>query len=215
MFRLGYSPSSDEAPHDLSSTAGFDVVETTSPSAGGGYRGTPDLAACAAALAGGAVYAIWRPSVTWREATRMIDDLDWPRTGEGALLIEPWRECATPRELWHLVESISNEAARRRVRIAWSAVDPLTRDVAPAAVVPVLNLKLGLVRVADGSARTMEYAKRLAGIGFGGWMIVDPPTESADAHPTRRDAAIAIAQGIRTLLAPPKPARPTPIKKPA
>ena len=106
------------------------------------------------------------------------------------LLIESGGAFSTVHNLWHLSETV----AHPRVKIAWND----TADAQPAVIVPTLNLRLGAVRLHDYSDRTESYIKRLAGIGFDGWLVIDP-SEKMD----RIEHAVAIIGQIRKLLGQP------------
>ncbi|MGN6726439.1 MAG: hypothetical protein ACTHLZ_11005, partial [Tepidisphaeraceae bacterium] len=57
----------------------------------------------------------------------------------------------------------------------------------------------------------MDICKRLAGIGFEGWLLLDPTNTPADMPPgaSRVAAAADLAAQIRQLIDPPKPAKKT------
>ena len=124
-------------------------------------------------------------------------------------LVEPSQRFRTVRELWNLLEKLG----RPDLKIAWPAAWGEAVGERASVVVPVLNLRLGLVRVRDASPETLDYARRLAGIGFKGTMTVDPP-----AGNDRRTAASVVAKTIRDVIDPPKPvpkAVVKPVPKPA
>jgi len=157
-------------------------------------RRCDDLPACARAIESGARWAVYRPVAGWREVVSQLNALP----GAGLLLIEPWTLCATPRELWLFWESLT----RPNVRLAWPAEWGVKTGQTPAGVIPVLNLRLGAVRVTDGQAATIDFAKRLAGIGFDGYFIVDPP-----ASEDRLGEARKIVEIVRDIIQPRKPVK--------
>jgi len=113
----------------------------------------------------------------------------------------------SPRELWQVLEA----ANHRRVKIAWDAALGREAGRRAALVVPTLNLRLGLVRIDREDDEALAYARRLAGIGFGGFIVIDPPAGEAEG---RFATAQKIAATITAAIAPRKPAKPAAVAKP-
>ncbi len=207
MFRFAYAlaPSErlDEASLRVEEFDAFEAADGDDHGVSIAGRRCTNLAAAIKAGEGGVKWASYRPEGGWREVVRELNAIggDAPSGAAEAftILIEPWTDCTLPRELWQLIESVTN----RRVRIAWSAEWGAQAGISPAAVVPVLNLRIGAVRVADAQATTIEFAKRLAGIGFEGYLIVDPP-----ASEDRLGEARKIAEIVRDVIQPRKPVKP-------
>jgi len=141
----------------------------------------------------------------------------WPTTH---ILIESGGAFATAPALWALMEA----ALSPRVKIAWqpeaqdstaSAAGSPGRENSPetsaAVIIPTLNLRLGAVRLRRWDRQAIEICKRLAGIGFEGWLLLDPSDTPADMPPgvSRVAAAADLAAQIRQLIDPPKPAKKT------
>ncbi|MGN6627430.1 MAG: hypothetical protein ACTHLN_12510 [Tepidisphaeraceae bacterium] len=137
----------------------------------------------------------------------------WPTT---QILIDNGGAFATAPALWALMEAALNP----RVKVAWqpeaqdstaSAAGSPGRENSPetsaAVIIPTLNLRLGAVRLRRWDHQAMDICKRLAGIGFEGWMVLDPIDTPAGA--SRTAAAADLAAQIRQLIDPPKPAKKT------
>lgn len=198
MFRFIYAPGPSEMldPESLRVDE-FDGFEAPGPADHGvkpvGRRAT-DLTTAQQWLDSGLAYAVLKPDVPWRTLTHDVDRI--PATGQGLLMIEPWADCATVRELWQFSETFTSSHAR----LAWSQAYGEATSQRPAAVIPVLNLKLGLVRLRDAEAGAVEIIKRLGGIGFEGYVVADP--EPSD---DRLSAGRRIVEIARDILQPRKP----------
>ncbi|MGN6725775.1 MAG: hypothetical protein ACTHLZ_07630, partial [Tepidisphaeraceae bacterium] len=139
----------------------------------------------------------------------------WPTT---QILIESGGAFATAPALWALMEAALNP----RVKVAWqpeaqdstaSAAGSPGRENSPetsaAVIIATLNLRLGAVRLRRWDRQAMDICKRLAGIGFEGWMVLDPSDTPADTPAdmppgaSRVAAAADLAAQIRQLIDPP------------
>lgn len=145
---------------------------------------------------------VWKPSQSVQEVTRILRS--YPESQN--LLIEPWSDCFRVRDLWNFLEMLGLPY----VRIAWSTRVGKRTNQSPAVVVPVLNLRIGLVRVEDASEVSLDYVKRLAGIGFTGYFVVDPPVSE-----DRLGEARKIVEVVRDILQPRKPLKGSVGVKPA
>lgn len=199
MFRFIYAlgPSEMLDPGSLQVDE-FDGFEAPGPADHGvtpvGRRAT-DLATARTWLDSGLEYAVLKPDVPWRLLTH---DLDRTLTHDcGLLMIEPWADCPTVRALWQFSETVTS----RQVRLAWSQSYGESTAQRPSEVIPVLNLKLGLVRLRDSEASAVEIIKRLAGIGFEGHVVADP-----EPSPDRLNAGRRIVEIAKDILQPRKPA---------
>jgi hypothetical protein len=206
MFRFVYRlhPQEQLDPASLR-VEEFDAFESTDADPHGVTvtgRRCATLADALAALSEGAAFASYQPSGAWRDVVESINASEAPSAG--LLLIEPWDDCQTARGLWQLVESIT----RRNVRIAWSEQIGQKTGQSPAQVIPVLNLRIGCARVSDADATTLDLARRLAGIGYEGLLLIDPPVGD-----DRFGTARAIAEVIRDVLVPRKPVKPVAAKR--
>lgn len=81
-------------------------------------------------------------------------------------------------ELWRLLEA----APHPRVKVAIDLDRARADGSVPSRIVPTLNLRIGLVRVRTMQPDLVEYAKRLAGIGFSGYVVLDPPAGENRVH---------------------------------
>ncbi len=198
MFRFIYALSPNERldPASLRMDE-FDGFEASDDADHGvaveGVR-SRDLNAAVHGLETVAKWASYQPQSSWRETVQTINRVKIP----GLLFVEPSQDCQTVRELWIIIESITH----KNVKLAWSADWGSRTDQPPAAVISVLNLKIGLVRVGDAGDMTLDLVKRLAGIGFEGLFVVDPPQSSDRLGEARR-----IVEIVRDIISPRKPVK--------
>lgn len=137
---------------------------------------------------------VWKPSRSVPEVARILRSYPHSQT----LLIEPWSECFRVRDLWNFLEMLGQP----NVKIAWSVRLGIRTNQSPAVVIPVLNLRIGLVRVEDVGEISLDYVKRLAGIGYEGYFVVDPPASN-----DRLGQARMIVEVVRDVLQPRKPVK--------
>jgi hypothetical protein len=105
--------------------------------------------------------------------------------------------------MWQWMELMDHPAVKICWPIAWGeAIGELA-----VIVVPMLNSRLGAVRVVDSGPQTLDAVRRLAGIGYGGYFVIDPPPGE-----DRRAAAALILAAAQNVLAPSKPAAKVPPK---
>jgi hypothetical protein len=198
MFRFVYAIAPGD-PFDAALAAeGFIGVESDRSAADGvaiiGCRGK--------SAAEGAHYVVW-PAVTGTAtvegvALRAAAD----QRPETLILVENGGAYRGALDLWTLLEA----ARHPRVKIAVDADRAIADGQRAAVIVPTLNLRIGLVRVRQFDAEAADYARRLAGIGFEGFVVIDPP-----AGADRQNAARAIAAAFRDVL-PSKPVKKAPAK---
>lgn len=113
------------------------------------------------------------------------------------------RRTPAARVLWDILEAARHPQVKAALDIdAAQAVGERA-----AVLVPTLNLRIGVVRAGHIEAELADYARRLAGIGFDGYIVTDPP-----AGPDRAAASLAIAAAFRAVLPPVKPVKKTPAK---
>jgi len=83
-----------------------------------------------------------------------------------------------------------------------------------SVVVPTLNHRLGAVRVSDASADVIDFAHRLAGIGFAGLVVIDPleseSEKTSDVNASRQARALEVLNAWKQSIA----ARKKPAPKP-
>ena len=108
-------------------------------------------------------------------------------------------------QLWTVLEA----AHHPRVRVALNVDAVRTAGQTAAVLVPTLNLRIGLLRVRTPGDDLTDYARRLAGIGFEGHIVCDPPP-----GPDRLAAAKALETTFRGVY-PTKPAKKAVPPKPA
>lgn len=125
------------------------------------------------------------------------------RTDPARLLVPNDGAFTTPLALWTLLEA----ARHPSVRIALDAAVAHSNGQRAAVLVPTLNLRIGVVRVEAIDDELADYARRLAGIGFDGYVVTDPP-----AGVDRAAASVAIAAAFRAVLPPIKPVKKVPAK---
>jgi hypothetical protein len=122
------------------------------------------------------------------------------------LMVEAGGPYVTPHALWTLLEAVHHPRARIALNLDTATAD----GQSPAVVVPTLNLRIGLVRVATPGPVILEYARRLAGIGFEGYVVCDPPA-GADRPAAARELAASFRSVFPAKPAKkPAPAKPTP-----
>ncbi|MGC4031017.1 MAG: hypothetical protein QM754_04620 [Tepidisphaeraceae bacterium] len=93
-------------------------------------------------------------------------------------------------EIWRLLEA----AHHPRVKVALDLDRAQADGSVPSRVIPTLNLRIGLVRVRSPLENLADYARRLAGIGFGGYVVLDPP--AGDDRVAQAAALAAVFRGI-------------------
>jgi hypothetical protein len=142
------------------------------------------------------------PVHTRHALARRLDELASSFPADRLLLVSP-APSDSLRDTWQLCELLTH----RNVRIAWDATPDTAASQPPGVAIPTLNLRIGLVRVRDGGPQTLEIARRLAGIGFEGYFLVDPTTQE-----DRVGAARQIVEVVRDLLQPRKIAKAAPAK---
>lgn len=118
------------------------------------------------------------------------------------LLFPPSGPFISPRLLWQLLE----DARHERVKIALDIDSVIAAGVRPSVIVPTLNLRIGLVRARTPGEPVVKFARRLAGIGFGGYVVIDPL-----AGPDRAKVADELIAQFRSIF-PVKPAKKVPAK---
>lgn len=138
------------------------------------------------------VPCVWKPSQSIDRVVSILRNYDQDKN----LFLEPWEACFKVRDLWNFLEMLGLP----RVKLAWPVRLGNQTNQSPAMVVPVLNLRIGLVRVEDIEPVTLDYVKRLAGIGFEGYFVVDPPSSE-----DRLGEARKIVEVVRDILQPRKP----------
>lgn len=111
-------------------------------------------------------------------------------TTDRLVLIENGGEFQSAHSLWSLLEAVRHP----RVKIAIDVSRAAVADSPAAVLVPTLNLRIGLLRVSENSPDLVDYARRLAGIGFEGWIVIDPPA-GIDRIAAAREMA-AVFRGI-------------------
>ena len=203
MFRFVYALAADE-PVDPKWTAdGFIGIEAEELRDGVrrvGIQGAPDVA-------GDLAYVIQPPAgidaVPAVFGKRLKDQAE--RLPNQMILVESGGAFATPHALWGLMEA----AHHPRVKVALDVDAVRAAGLTAAVMVPTINLRIGLIRAQTVHAELTDYARRLAGIGFEGFVVIDPP-----AGPNRAEAAEALAAVFRDIL-PKKPVRKAVAAKPA
>ena len=105
--------------------------------------------------------------------------------------------------LWNVLEA----AHHPRVFVALDLNAAVAAGERAVVLVPTLNLRIGMVRAGHVEAEVADYARRLAGIGFDGYVVTDPP-----AGPDRAASSIAIAAAFRAVLPPARPLKKAPVK---
>lgn len=200
MFQFVYRLQSQESLDPASLRVDeFDAFESDDAGAHGvmvAGRRCATLDDAILALDAGAAFASYQPTGAWRQVVKAINASNV--SDAGVLLIEPWQDCQTARELWQFIESIT----QKNVRIVWSDAVGQRTGQSPAQVIPVLNLRLGCVSVEDAGPTTLDLTRRLGGIGYEGLLLIDPPTSD-----DRFGEARAIAEVIRDVLVPRKPVK--------
>ena len=143
----------------------------------------------------------------WTTATcgKMLRDTAEQIGAPLVLMYESGGAFATPHALWGLMEA----AHHPRVKVALDVDAVRAAGLTAAVMVPTINLRIGLIRVRTAHAELTDYARRLAGIGFEGFVVIDPP-----AGPNRGEAAEALAAIFRDIF-PKKPVKKVPAAKPA
>jgi hypothetical protein len=118
------------------------------------------------------------------------------------VLVENGGAYASPHSLWLLLE----DARHDRVKVALDIDAVIAAGVRPSVIVPTLNLRIGLVRARTPGEPVLKFARRLAGFGFGGYVVIDPP-----AGPDRAKAASELVMQFRSIF-PAKPVKKVPAK---
>lgn len=122
------------------------------------------------------------------------------REPERLILVPNTGPFSTAADLWTVLEAAHHE----RVKVAIDLTAARQAGQSASVLVPTLNLRIGLVRASIQSDDVTEYARRLAGVGYEGYVVCDPPP-----GPDRPAAARALTAAFRAVF----PAKPT--KKPA
>ncbi|MDB5325063.1 MAG: hypothetical protein JWM57_632 [Phycisphaerales bacterium] len=202
MFRFVYALAADEAADAKWAADGFIGIESAEPRDGLPRIGVHGVPGDAGELA----YLIHAPAgpdaVTAPFGKQLKEQAE--RTPETMVLVESGGAFSTPHQLWGLMEA----AHHPRVKVSLDLDAVRAAGLSAAVMVPTINLRIGLIRVRTAQDDLTDYARRLAGIGFEGFVVIDPPP-----GPNRGEAAEALAAIFRDIL-PKKPVKKVPAAKP-
>jgi hypothetical protein len=202
MFRFVYAWQPGDAWESLAAD-GFVGVECDGPAPDGvAHVGTRQNAGAPVAAADGYVI-VPPPSLPASAAGRVLRELADQRPDE-RLLVESGGAFTSAHALWTLMEATRHQ----RVGVALDLDASRRAGEVPSVLVPTLHLRIGLVRVHTPADDLSGYAKRLAGVGFDGWVVLDPP-----AGNDRPAAAWTLAATFREIF-PAKPPKKAAVTKP-
>ncbi len=213
MFKILYQPAeSEQLDESELKAAGFDGIESdreTSLNIPIISLRCADLELAITAVKTGKYAAVsYQPKENWVAETSAINQQMAGK--DGLLLVKPWSSRRTVRELWQLAESIHSKNVKLSISSEWGKA----YEQVAARVVPTLNHRIGAVCVkSDETEIALDYARRLAGIGYNGLLVIGNPANTSGV-----EVAGKLAESVRHLLQPPvKPkaaVAKAPVKKP-